>query len=453
MFLILLCAAYYLALDWSYNNVESVLFGGLGLGYEPLARQTWLVGFLMALTPAFWLPVSLERPSQVCYWILYLCLVAPAMFVPYQVLARQPDETFPLAASIWGMFALLGLSHRCTLFRIRAPRVHPTLVYAALVLGSLFLCGMIIFLSGGFRLNMNLDSVYDRRLDARDMVTSGSAVAYGMSWLSSSIAPILIATGYLRRSLPLLGAGCFGALCLFSFAGTKTDLFCPLFLLALFCIVRYWGNTFGLVLVGASTSLVVISVLGFLVFDISFLSTYLVRRQFFVPALLSSYYWDFFSDHPRLYYSQGVLRWLISSPYDVPMARLIGDVYYHSLDNHANANIWASAFANGGYPGIALVTLALGLLFRVIDSLAARSDWLLVATMCGMFGVTWTNGALETSLLSNGVALSLAIFYFLPGSNPACPVGFLCCGSVPAYRETSLAASGDPRHARFEIIS
>jgi hypothetical protein len=303
--------------------------------------------------------------------------------------------------------------------------VNPKLVYAALVLGSVLLSGMIIMLSGGLRLSISLDSVYDRRLDARDMVTSRSAVAYGMSWLSSSIAPILIATGYLRGSVGLLIAGCFGALCLFSFAGTKTDLFCPLFLLLLFGIVRYCGSKFGLVLVGASAVLVVTSVIGFLFFDISFLSTYLVRRQFFVPALLSSYYWDFFSDHPRLYYSQSFLRWLVSSPYDVPMAKLIGDVYYKSLDNHANANIWASAFANGGYAGMALVTAALGMLFRVIDSLAARSDWLLIATMCGMFGVTWTNGALETSLLSNGVALSLAIFYFLPGSKPSRHAAFV----------------------------
>ena len=37
--------------------------------------------------------------------------------------------------------------------------------------------------------------------------------------------------------------------------------------------------------------------------------------------------------------------------------------------------------------------------------------------MCGMFGLTWTNGGLQTSMLSNGVLVSLVAIYFLQPSD------------------------------------
>jgi hypothetical protein len=95
------------------------------------------------------------------------------------------------------------------------------------------------------------------------------------------------------------------------------------------------------------------------------------------------------------------------------MARLIGEVYFGNLEANANANVWASAFANVGYTGMFGFTVLLGLMFRLIDGMAKHGDFVVTSLMCGMFGLTWTNGGLQTSMLSNGILVTLFVIFFL----------------------------------------
>jgi hypothetical protein len=410
LWLAILCAAYYGVLRWSYIRIECVEREYYGFRHVQLPLVADLAIAAMALAPALWLRPRLTRPSDVCLWVLYLTVHVPAVFIPYYVLDREWTSILPLSAALCASMAVLGWYGRLPITPFRGVRLSPRSVHTIIVGASLVVTLLVILISGGLQFDLSLENVYERRLDARLTVQSGGLTAYALAALSGSIAPLCIILGLTRRSLLFLGVGVVGSFSLFSFAGTKADLLAPLFLLGIYLLVRYQSGSFGIAIVASVTGLVVASVLQVELLDRNDLAAVIVSREMHIPGLLTSYYWDFFSEHPKVLFADGFLRWLWASPYDLPTARLIGDIYFWGADTNANANLWASAYANLGYPGLAITTFALGFLLRIIDRLAATGEAVLIATMCGFFGIIWSNAALETSLLSNGVAVTIGLF-------------------------------------------
>jgi hypothetical protein len=410
---ILACSLYFISLNWSYLEVDSVLYSGQGFLYTNSPFKVFAMAFVMAVLPSFWLPVELRSPSQVCYWLIYLCVVVPTMFLPYHVLTYQSlSEIFLLPASVLAMFAVLGISYRFPTFRLSRPNVDQNVVIGLMTVLAIALIVLVTYVSG-FQLTLSLEDAYERRFDAREAVVGGSFRAYAVATLSHSLGPLLVAIGYVRRSIITFAVGITGAICIFALAGTKTDIATPLYLLGMLVLVSRYRRVFGIAVAVAASLLVITSVAQYLITYRNDISVYFVRRQIFGPGLLTCFYWDFFSYGDYVYFSDSFLRPFIPRQYDLQTARLIGEAYFGNAENNANANVWASGFANVGYTGMFIFTILLGTIFRLIDGLAKHSDFFVTSLMCGMFGLTWTNGALQTSMLSNGIVVSLAAIYFL----------------------------------------
>jgi hypothetical protein len=430
---ILACCTYFLALNWSYLEVDSVLYGGLGFLYASSPWKVFLTAFFMAVIPSLWLPFELRYPSQVCYWLVYLCVVVPTMFLPYHVLTYESiGEVLPLPASILLSFAVLGLSYRFRPFRVTKPRVNQRLVVGLLTLSAVGLIGLVVYISG-FQFKLSLEDAYERRMDARETVVGGSISAYAIATLSHSLGPLLIAIGYVRRNVVAFAVGVTGAVCIFALSGAKTDIATPAYLFALLVLVARYRNVFGIAIAIAASLLVLGSVAQWLVFERNDLSLFFVRRQIFGPGLLTSFYWDYFNGGNFVYFSDSVLSSFVPRQYDLPMARLIGEAYFGNAEANANANVWASAFANVGYTGMFGFTVLLGLMFRLIDGMAKHGDFVVTSLMCGMFGLTWTNGGLQTSMLSNGVLATLFVLFLLHSAD----VGLLRQSNQPRVIRSS----------------
>lgn len=414
LFQVFLCAAYFAVLNWSYVTIECVAHGYYGFRFVPLPLgcQVWIL--VTALAPSSWLRARLERPSDVCLWILYLAAYLPAAFIPYHVLDRPWTSLTPFSAALCASMAALGWFSRLRRAKFPEVNISSRLIYSLLLLATLLLTLLAMVTSGGLSFDFSLEVAADRRLDARNAVQSGALVAYALATLSGALAPLSIVLGFVKRNAWFVGVGVLGLFSLFSFAGTKTDLFAPLYLFALYVLVRRRGKFFGPVIVVCASALVVMSVLQAELFGRQELALYVVSREMHLPGLLTSFYFDFFSDHAHVCYADGFLRWFVRSPYGASTPRMIGEVYFWGPDTNANANIWASAYANLGYAGIAITTAALGGLLYVIDSLAAIGEFVLIAAMCGYFGIAWSNVAFETSLLSNGILCCVAFFWLTP---------------------------------------
>ena len=421
--LIVLAAVYFLALCYSYRHVESVAFIWQNFYFEPPPWTFRMLSFALGVAPAFWLPVGLKRPSQACMWILYVMVYMPAMIVPYHVINAAPSQVVLLPLSLAAMMFLLGMLMRRQPLKIGTSGINPSLVFTALLGLALVLVPMVLVTSGSFSINLSLADVYERRLNARDLVSPRSLLAYGIQMLSYSVAPILLIIGFLRRHWLALGLGLLGLLSVYSLRATKSELFMPMFLLAVTFLVTKFRGEFGIAALMGATTVVSLSIFAYLGLGRLEVSDYLVRRMLMVPAQLTSYYWEYFSGSRHVYYSDGFLRNVLQPAYQESTARLIGYVYMGSPDAHANANLWATSFAQMGYLGMFVTTCVLSLVLRFIDGLVEHGNFALVAVMSTLFALGWANGALETSMLSGGVAGSLLILYFL--RSPDGNLGFM----------------------------
>ena len=434
--LLIACTCYYCMLQWSYANVESVLYGSTGFHYHSPPVPFQILAFFMAIAPAAWLPIALDRPSSVCLWMLYLTVIVPTMFIPYHVLAVPPHEVVALPAALLLCFILLIAGSGLPLWELPNIKLRRRTLEMVLAGLALALVGLLVVSSGGLKLNLSLEDVYSRRFAARDFLTAGSLLGYGVAILSRSLVPLSLSIGFLRRNFLLLGCGVTAAAVMFSLAGAKKDFFMPLFLMLLAIVVTRFPKRFGHAVVLGSFGLVFISAMQYIWLDHFQISAYFVRRQIFIPSLLTSLYWDFFTENPYVYYSDGILRWLVPRQYELPIARLIGELHFHSFETNANANVWASGYANIGYVGMLFCTSILAVLLRLIDSIARNGDGVVCALMCGVFALNWSNGALETSMLSNGVLFSLIMLYLLPNPN----------SDLPAAGPIGFSAPTSPRH-------
>ncbi|MGI6709373.1 MAG: hypothetical protein ACOX33_09840, partial [Dethiobacteria bacterium] len=58
------------------NNYRVTYTPGEAGGNYP--TFVFILSFFIVLLPSLWLPVSITRPTQVTYWILYLLVVVPS---------------------------------------------------------------------------------------------------------------------------------------------------------------------------------------------------------------------------------------------------------------------------------------------------------------------------------------------------------------------------------------
>ena len=103
-------------------------------------------------------------------------------------------------------------------------------------------------------------------------------------------------------------------------------------------------------------------------YDNYFLSSLISRRVFFIPALLDTYYFEFFNSKP-LYWSGSFLRSLFDYPYNLKPPYLIGSEYFGRADMSANNGIISDGYANLGWIGIIINILLISFIFSFFNSL------------------------------------------------------------------------------------
>lgn len=415
--LVSLAIVFALALNFSLEHIDSVLFGWLGLQYNP-PSPTWnTLAFAMAVIPSLWMPIQLKRPSHFTYWVLYLMVIIPAMIIPYHVLARPPDQILSFTFALLSCFALLSLSYR--LPRIVIPRAtyNPAYFYGILAIVVLVFT-VITWASVGFSLDFGLENIYDRRHAARGVFQQQSAISYIKGNLASALAPFAVAVGLARKQWHVFAVGVFGSLIVFSVEGSRSAAFLPIFIFALYPIIVKYRNIFGFAVIGGMLLLLLGSIISFYITKNPALPLVVSWRLFQVKGLLSSYYWDFFSTHEFMYYADGILKGVIPNPYPLATPRLIGLTYFNSPETNSNANIFAAAYGDFGYLGMLFITGITAVYFRLIDSLSHNRGFLISAFMAGFLGVKWSDVAFDTAILSHGTLVITILLLLVPKPNP-----------------------------------
>jgi hypothetical protein len=395
----------------------------MGLRAAPESTGVF-VGFLViALLPALWLPPHLERPSDILMLFLYFAVhIQSAMLLP---LVSDSPLIFQLGFVAAMTVAFLALELRRLLPRLRPPSTRPSAGLYSTALVGFALLSLVVFARSGQLTTANLDvvDVYGHRALLQDQLAAlGKVFVYAANWSGMTVAPFLVVLGLhtRRRTLVILGAGLgFAA---FVVSSNRSDYMAIPAVFAGYYFLRvtrgrYLGGIMGgafivltLTLVAVDRGLAIQGPFGL----VPLLTFEVFHRTFSNNGYLSAIYLDVFRTLPPAYYADSFLRWLPGPRLSAPVPLIAGTSFTNVPGNWANGNLWADAYANVGYLGMAFEAVITGLTFWVLDSFAADKDRVFSAAALIVPATVLANTATQTALTSNGLMLLVPLLLWAP---------------------------------------
>jgi hypothetical protein len=393
-------------------------------GYYGFENSNPMIGYLclawgFSVGPALWMPIKLTRPSQLIYWVLYLTVFIPSMFVPLYAGLQDAPEVASLMLVLFLGFAITGMSYLLPLLTLHPPRISlRSYGWFFCCLAAVLVLWVLLVFRGNLRI-VSFADVYDLR-SAADDVMEGSSVHYAVMWLSAVIGPTLLAWAIVRKRAFVFLAGVLVQVLVYSATGAKSVVVSVVVVPVLAFVLRDKGASFGLKVGWSCALMTLVLYLGrslggsdslfFWLFSLVFM------RTFGNSGLTTAWYYDFFLRNPLTYYShiKGV-SWFVRYPYINPLGIEIGSFYSGDPTLDANAHFWATdGLAAWGLSGILLISVVCALLFWVLDSSAKGHDLRLAALVVSFAALNLANISLFTSLLSGGLGLLIILLYFAP---------------------------------------
>lgn len=407
--------AYPILLFWVYRDVISPIYSYMAyVYYAPEDYTALIVGYVLAVLPAFFMPLALRPVGSVAIWILYLLVYVPSQIVPSVVVHIDLESMLALQLALFAGLVIIQVANYL-----------PTMVVPTFMPAALFLLGIIgwyvatvIILVYYYGVPTSLPSfstVYDVRLDLRDVTSSLPIfVGYIWAWFGQVLNPLLVGYGAKARRPVLTALGFAGQIYIYGLSGAKYSLFSVLLALALLLLLKCWSNTGGAIMAIGASLLVLVSVAIDRILHTTWLVALFVQRLIITPGLLTAYYHEYFSRNPRGHFSGSILSPVFDFPYPMDIPFIIGTTYFKSSETRANANLWADGTANYGIGGILFVSLLTAIVIWMFNSLANGRSYLLVGIMTGFVAFTLTSAAFFTSLLTHGIVLTLIAVALFP---------------------------------------
>lgn len=419
--LFLVIALYVACFQWMYVHYLNPAYEYLGYGYDPPAFGYVGLAVVLSLIPCLWMPLKLTRPSQLAYWVLYITVLIPSMFVPLYAGYEPAREIAFVMITFFLAFLLTGSSYLIPVWTLERTRVRPQTFWRILGLTTV---GLTLWLVVVFRQHLQIVSfneVYDLRFAASD-IEEGTLVNYAFMPLTGAINPFLMGYGlfYGRRWVFL--AGVAGQLLVYSVLGTKGSILSILFVPGIYLLLRIKKFAFGLNL--ALGCLALMGATCLLLFTlapepgtITGIALFVVfARTLSMGGLLTAQYYDFFLRNPYTYWSHlKVINWFVHYPYQYGIGQELGIAYAGTTALNATTHFYATdGIEAAGLPGLLIMGLFSAIVFWVLDSAAQHCDPKLAALVITYAAFNLANISMFTSLLSGGLGMLIIGLYLLP---------------------------------------
>jgi hypothetical protein len=415
--------AYGILLSLIYRGLIANYFG-LGYGLEPVDFFTNTFALIATGWIACILPRTAERPSDWLFWVLFLLCVVPILFVFPMVddLGAFTHITF-MACVVASLRLALFIAHLPNFARSRPSDFRwkvPSSV--SVLLSFIILAGLFAFAGPpGF---VGFDDVYVQRAAFSTTVARLPGYGYFLSWIASAVAPTLIAVGFLRRRRALFLCGCGLLLFLFGYTAEKAHVFAVPYLVGLGFVVRSSFRKRKFKNPGVPLAIAFSLLCGFSsVYDLStggrVGTTYVTRRTFAAAGFMSSAYVRVMEHRPKANFADTIPLGIVRSGLSEPSTRLVAREGFGFPAGHANANLWADGFANGGFLAVVLIGVPLGVLFALVDRRSAQFKGAaeVSALSFALHMITISNTGLPTTFLGHGFVISLILIGI--GQRPA----------------------------------
>ncbi len=397
---------YKVLLDISYITILAPMYGyaGFKLSYTPL---TIILGLLMTACVYICMPKEINTASD--YILTGIAFLSVIPYISYYSFGGG-NIGFTLMTFFMFIFVLAFVRLTPDISFPSLPQKIADIVFFILLWGSIvYVFYTCISAMGLSALSLDFSTVYQRRAAYK---ASGVAGSYIMTWAGNAIFPCSIAYFLYRKKYINVVASLCAAGFIFAVSGMKSILFGAFFVFATYLLLRAKRkmNLVMFMLVVA----VLITMLGFYVFDEIVPFSYVVRRLAFLPAKVSNEHFDFFLENGPIEMSNSILSSFITYPYDGDPADIIGSLHYIAGETHANSGFFADGFTNFGYFGAVLWTIIFALLMKLQDIVSLNKPLYVTAGCFALYITIFTNSALFTSMMTHGFLVALLLVALIP---------------------------------------
>ncbi len=363
--------------------VYLILFLLLNRHKEHVLYMTLLISFLLLIVPTITLYSFKNEPAEFFY----------SMMIPYA-----------------GMLLLIT-TKRIQLYYF--PHGKKIAIGLSVLMVSIVFLHYLTTVGVG-HMNFNLMNVYELRSSDYGMASNAGIFGYLNSWVTKVLNIFLISIALLRRKYFLVLLLVIIQILLFGLSGHKGVLFSLILLSGLYIFDK--AKHYSTIIIYSTLSVVSVLLLYFYFTHELILPSILIRRVFFIPTHLNYVYFDYFSFHDFLYWSNSILKSIFTYPYEVAPVFIIGDYLGHP-NMAANTGIFGSGYMHLGVVGIIIYMMILSIVINLIQQFNKLPIWFINAIVLMPILSVFISSDLPTTLLTHGLLLAIIILYLYSTPN------------------------------------
>ncbi|MBL7053958.1 hypothetical protein ISS06_02025 [Patescibacteria group bacterium] len=400
---------YRVILDLSYYLIISPFWAYSKFVFQPNSFKL-IESYLLLFIVFVLIPKKTKKPSHIILWMLFLI-----SYIPMLTLFCLMDESriFMYASTFFWIIISLIIQAIPLKLNIKKIKQSKAIIWTIFIIIST-LSFIFIYKYLGFQINFNIRNVYEIRSSYANLHVL--LANYTLNWFAKIIGPLFFTIFLIKKKWGLLILTTLLQILLFSGTGNKLYLFILPFILVLIWALnkKNFYSRITISLIG----LILLSVLIYYTTNDLLPPSFAIRRSLLVPAQLSFFYYDFFSENPYTYLSQHhFFQNFINYPYELSPSKLIAKNYLSNPAGNPNNGIISDGYINFGFLGMLLWAIILSFILKLIDNISYKKNIKVVMAVLATFILSIRGTALLTAFITHGLLLALLLLYLLPKEN------------------------------------
>lgn len=373
-----------------------------------LNRIKLIESYLLLTIVIILMPNKKNNISSLIVWLFIILTYIPTLTI-FGLGNEDRYWTYATTCFWLLLFFILRIKYQkiaITKYVIKNSKSTRNILYIIIIIYT-FLC---IATRPNLSFTINLTDIYDLRKDFKPILPFA---AYVITWTAFVINPsLMIIFSYQKKYVFTILISILQFL-MFAATGQKIILLSIPLILAINFLKEKRMLTFSSISIFL-TILISLGFMSFIIWKNIWISAIFTNRLLILPAIISFYYYNFFSQNDPIYLGHSLLSFLGHYPYDILPWYIIGKYYFSSQAMSANTGMLADAYMNFREIGLISLTFIFGIILRFIDDFTKKHDSKLV-TACVLMPLLWSiNGSFFSSILTGGLGLSILILFTLP---------------------------------------
>jgi hypothetical protein len=396
---------YFVLMMIAYNQFIADVWAYYGFKSE-LDISIFVVSLVTLILCGILIKTNLEGFFLYIYLIIY--------FIPAQVLISNGNGEYNLF-----FVQTLFLAALICALRVRFPIVvngysSQKVLHVILALTIVLAAVYLITFKGSF--NLNVLAVYDFRSENAQASFIPSQV---IALLTKLLIPLAAVYFLSQKNYLILFVCVILNILVFAAYQHKAVLINPLISIIIYYLLTNTNSPIKSLLSLSVIGVLTLLFLSYFYHDLTkFIASFGLRRFIFLPALIETFVFDYFSNGKfALWSHSGITFGLVDKQYDISLPFIIGKEYFGSPDMYANFGMLASGFANGGFFGVIVYAISFIVLTKLILSYSGVNRIIVASvTLPFLLSILRSNDLL-VGLNTNGLAVFIALLYFSRSKN------------------------------------